>query len=53
MDKKPMRHPDSLNNDEATVLYVIAMVVVSIFHGNWFFWIILTIIWFRYINYLD
>jgi hypothetical protein len=51
MDKKPhYDHPDSLNNDEATVLWVIGMVITSIFNGNIFFWIILTYIWWNYIN---
>lgn len=40
----------ALENDEATVLYIVGMCVVSIFHGNWIFWIVFTIIWQRYIH---
>lgn len=43
-------HPNSLENDEATILWVIVMAVATIFKGNWIIWIIATIIWRRYIT---
>lgn len=48
--KPQFDHPDSLENDEATILYVVAMAVSTIFKGNWILWIIWTIIWWKYIN---
>lgn len=43
-------HPNSLENDEATVLWLVVMAVATIFKGNWLIWIIATIIWRRYIT---
>ena len=43
-------HPDSLENDEATILWVVVMAVATIFRINWLIWIIATIIWRRYIT---
>ena len=43
-------HPNSLENDEATLLWIVVMAVATIFKGNWIIWIIATIIWRRYIN---
>ena len=43
-------HPNSLENDEATVIWIIIMAVATIFKGNWIIWIIATIIWRRYIT---
>ena len=48
--KPYFEHPGSLENDEATVLYIIAMVISSIFTDRVGFWILWTIIWFNYIN---
>lgn len=48
-NKKP-RGYYSLANDEATVVWVIVMVVGSIFEGNWLIWIFATAIWWNYIN---
>lgn len=41
---------NSLENDEATVLYVIAMAVGAIFVDRWIIWIVATAIWLCYIN---
>lgn len=43
-------HPNSLENDEATILWLVVMAVATIFKGNWLIWIIATIIWRRYIT---
>ena len=43
-------HPNSLENSEATILWLIVMAVGTIFKGNWIIWIIATIIWLRYIT---
>lgn len=43
-------HPNSLENDEATILWIVVMAVATIFKGNWIIWIIATIIWRRYIT---
>ena len=43
-------HPNSLENDEATIIWVVIMVVGAIFKGNWIIWIVATIIWRKYIT---
>lgn len=43
-------HPNSLENSEATIIWIVVMVIGSIFNGNWIIWIIATIIWRKYIT---
>ena len=43
-------HPNTLENDEATILWLVVMVVGSIFKGNWIIWIVATFIWYRHIT---
>lgn len=43
-------HPNSLENSEATIIWIIVMAVGTIFKGNWIIWIVATIIWRRYIT---
>lgn len=43
-------HPNSLENSEATIIWLIVMAVATIFKGNWIIWIIATIIWRKYIT---
>ena len=43
-------HPNSLENDEATIIWIVVMAVGTIFKGNWIIWIVATIIWRRYIT---
>ena len=43
-------HPNSLENSEATILWLIVMAVGTLFKGNWIIWIVATIIWRRYIT---
>lgn len=43
-------HPNSLENDEATILWIVVMIIAAIFKGGWIIWIIATIIWRRYIT---
>jgi hypothetical protein len=43
-------HPNSLDNIEATILWIVVMAIASIFNSNWIIWIIATIIWRKYIT---
>lgn len=43
-------HPNSLENDEATILWVVVMAIATVFKGNWIIWIVATIIWRKYIT---
>lgn len=43
-------HPNSLENSEATIIWVVVMAIATIFKGNWLIWIIATIIWLKYIT---
>lgn len=43
-------HPNSLENDEATIIWIVVMIVATIFRWNWLIWIIATIVWRRYIT---
>lgn len=43
-------HPNTIENGTATFFYIIAMLVGSIFKGNWVIWIIATVIWARFIT---
>ena len=43
-------HPNSLENSEATIIWIVVMAVGTIFKGNWIVWIVATIIWWRYIT---
>ena len=43
-------HPNSLENSEATIIWIVVMAVGTIFKGNWIVWIVATAIWWRYIT---
>ena len=43
-------HPNSLEDSEATIVWIIVMIVGAIFKGNWIIWIVATIIWLKYIT---
>lgn len=43
-------HPNSLENDEVTIIWFIVMAIATIFNGNWIIWIVATIIWRKYIT---
>ena len=43
-------HPNSLENSEATIIWIAVMAVGTIFKGNWIIWIVATVIWWRYIT---
>ena len=43
-------HPNSLENSEATIIWIVVMAIATIFKGNWIIWIIATIIWRKYIT---
>jgi hypothetical protein len=44
------RHPNSLSNFEATVVWLAVMVIGAIFNDRIPIWIIATLIWFNYID---
>ena len=46
---KPCDHPNTMENSTATVLWIVIMIVGSIFKGSLIIWIISTIIWLRFI----
>ena len=48
--KKYCDHPNTMENSTATVLWIVVMLVGSIFKGNWVIWIVATIIWFKFIT---
>lgn len=43
-------HPNTMENGTATFLYIIAMVVGTIFYDRWLIYIIASIIYFSFIN---
>ena len=43
-------HPNSLENSEATIIWIVVMAFGTIFKGNWIIWIVATVIWWRYIT---
>lgn len=43
-------HPNTIEDSTATVLWVVVMLVGSIFKGNWAIWIIATIVWAKFIT---
>jgi hypothetical protein len=43
-------HPNSLEDTEATIVWVVVMVVGAIFKDSWLIWIVATIIWRKYIT---
>lgn len=48
--KKYCDHPNTMENSTATVLWIVVMLVASIFKGNWVIWIVATIIWLKFIT---
>lgn len=43
-------HPNTMEDSTATVLWIIVMLVGSIFKGNWIIWIVATVIWAKFIT---
>lgn len=48
--KETFDHPNTMENSSATVLWIVVMVVGSIFKARWLLWIIATVIWVRFIT---
>ena len=48
--KKYCDHPNTMESGTATFFYIIAMLIGSIFKGNWVIWIIATVIWIKFIT---
>jgi hypothetical protein len=43
-------HPNTMEDSTATVLWIVVMIVGSIFKGNWAIWIIATVAWAKFIT---
>lgn len=43
-------HPNTMEDSTATVLWIVVMLVGSIFKGNWVIWIIATVVWAKFIT---
>lgn len=43
-------HPNTMENSTATVLYIITMIVGSIFNNKWLFWIMATVMFIRFLT---
>ena len=48
--EKRCDHPNTMEDSTATVVWIIVMLVGSIFKGNWVIWIVATIIWWKFIT---
>jgi hypothetical protein len=46
-------HPNTMENSTATVVWIVVMLIGSIFKGNWVIWIIATVIWAKFITRHD
>lgn len=53
VSKKRCDHPSTMENGTATLFWIVAMVVGSIFKGNWVIWIVATVIWAKFITRHD
>jgi hypothetical protein len=51
--KKYCDHPNTMENSTATALWIVVMLVGSIFKGNWVIWIIATVLWAKFITRHD
>lgn len=43
-------HPNTMEDGTATVLWIVVMLIGSIFKGNWIIWIIATVLWAKFIT---
>jgi hypothetical protein len=43
-------HPNTPENSTATIFWIVALVIGSIFHARWMIWIVSTIVWLRFIT---
>jgi hypothetical protein len=48
--KRRCDHPNTIENSTATVLWIAAMFIGSIFNDKWIIWVIVTIIWIKFIT---
>lgn len=48
--KQRCDHPNTMEDNTATIVWIVVMIVGSIFKGNWVIWIIATVIWWRFIS---
>ncbi|MEE1085004.1 MAG: hypothetical protein UH850_14855 [Paludibacteraceae bacterium] len=51
--KKRCDHPNTMEDSTATVVWIVVMLVGSIFKGNWAIWIIATVVWAKFITRHD
>ena len=52
-EKTTYDHPNTIENSTATVFWIAALLIGSIFKGNWVIWIIATVIWAKFITRHD
>lgn len=43
-------HPNTIEDSTATVVWLVVMLVGSIFKCNWVIWIVATIVWYKFIT---
>jgi hypothetical protein len=48
--KQRCDHPNTMEDSTATVVWIVVMIVGSIFKGNWVIWIIATVVWLKFIT---
>lgn len=48
--KKRCDHPSTMENSTATIMWIVIMIVGSIFKGRLIIWIIATVIWIKFIT---
>ena len=52
-EKEMWDHPNTMENSTATILWIVVMLIGSIFKGNWVIWIIATVVWAKFITRHD
>ena len=48
--KETFDHPNTMENSTATILWIVVILVGSIFKDSWMIWIVATIIWINFIT---
>lgn len=43
-------HPNTMENGQATALYIVIMLVGLIFNARWLIWIVASVVYFRFIT---
>ena len=48
--KERCDHPSTMERSTATIIWIVVMIVGSIFKINWIIWIVATIVWLKFIR---